>query len=257
MAIKFDQNLNRTIRRAVDAYNKRWKRAQARNIKYLPSKQSIKEIKEQFGGQYARRSDLMRKLKDMESFNLKSAGNKITLASGENTSKYLITQANKRRNRLIKLYERKADEQRRYANSNFLASKAELRKYERRIESLRKPITSRDDLRKIRRYYSNEFSANKLETFYNNFFEIMDKQVEFIGFDQEKYNKIKQRLMQIEPETLLKIKKNNPIFSSIFDYYEKNYNDESGEVFDDLYERLYNDMDDIINEFTFEDYELL
>lgn len=257
MAIKFDAELNKRIRRAVDSYNKRLKRAEKRNLKYLPSKQSIKAIKNQFSGQYASRNELLRQLKDMESFNIKTAGEMIQLESGEKTSRYLFNQANKRRNRLIRLYQRKADEQREYANSNFLASKAELKKYQARIKSLQKPISSRDDLRKIRRYNSNEYSSKKLETFYNNFFEIMDKQVEFIGYDEEKYNKIKERLMQIDPETLLKIRKNNPIFASIFDYYEKEYNDYSGEIFDSLYDSLYENMDDIINEFTFEDYEVL
>ena len=73
MAIKFDRNLNKRLRRAVDAYNKRLKRAENRNLKYLPSKQSVKEIKEAFKGQSAKREELKRQLKELESFNLKSA----------------------------------------------------------------------------------------------------------------------------------------------------------------------------------------
>lgn len=257
MAIKFDRSLNKRLRRAVDAFNKRLKRAENRNLKYLPSKQSVKEIKRKFGGEYASRRELEHQLKDMESFNVKSASDLIELNSGEKTSRYLLNQAKRHRNRVIRLYKRKAEEQEKYANSNFIASRAELEKYQQRIKSLTQPIKSRDDLRKIERYTNNEFSPSKIETFYNNFFEIMDKQVDFIGFDKEKYELIKDKLKSIDPETLLKIKKNNPIFSSIFDYYEKEYNDYSSDMFESLYETLYENMDEIVNEFTFEDYEVL
>lgn len=257
MAIKFDRNLNKRLRRAVDAYNKRLKRAENRNLKYLPSKQSVKEIKRRFGGEYASRRELEHRIQDMESFDIKSASNLVELESGEKTSRYLLDKAQRHRNRVIRLYKRKAEEQEKYANSNFIASRAELEKYQQRIKSLTQPIKSRDDLRKISKYYNNEFSELKLETFYNNFFDIMDKQVDFIGFDKEKYALIKNKLKSIDPETLLKIKKNNPIFSSIFDYYEKEYNDYSYDMFETLYETLYENMDEIINEFTFEDYEVL
>ena len=79
MAIKFDAELNKFIRRKVDAYNKRRKRAEMEGVKYLPSKQSIKEIKQMFKSESATRDEIKRRLNALDKFNLKSAKQMITL----------------------------------------------------------------------------------------------------------------------------------------------------------------------------------
>lgn len=259
MAIRFDKDLNRYIKRKVDAFNKRLKRAEARGLKYLPSKLSIKQVKEQFSTQHATRREMRRKLEALDKFNLKNATKMVNLKSGEKTSKYLYNEAMRKRKRLIKLYEKKANEQKRFVRYEYPSTKANYQMYEERLKSLRKPIESRDDIRKYKRYYNNEYSAEKLDNFYQHTLDAIEQEMKFAEFPEEKKNYILNKLRTTSPDVLLKIYRNHPVFNVIDIRYttDGQYTKEDEEVFADLYENLYNNIDDIINEYTFEDYEIL
>lgn len=260
MAIRFDKNLNRRIRRAVDAFNKRLKRAEAKRLKYLPSKQSIREIKQMFKTQSATRSDLEYKLNELKKFNLKSASEMIELKSGEKTSRYNLEQAKRRRARLLRLNKKQIEEQQKLVKPEIIFSRSKLSKLQNIREALKKDVdVSRDRLKNINRLFYNEYSTKKLDTFYNNFFTIMDKQVDFIEYDKAKYEEIKEKLKKVEPDIMLKIRNNNPIFNSLLERYKKDdgYNKYDSYILENLYDNLYENIDDIINEYTFEDYEVL
>lgn len=259
MAIRFDQDFNKEIKRAVDKFNKKLKRAQSRGLKYLPSKQSIKELKEEFGTQSATRRELRYRLKELEKFNLKTASETEELYTGEKTSLYNLMIAKRRRARLLRLNKKQIREQEKLAKPEYIFSRSKLNKLKNIRESLLKPIQkSRDRLRSINALFNKEYSSKRLDTFHENFFDIMDKQAEFIGYDQEKYQIIKDKLSKVDSETLLKMT-NNPRFHAFLDRYDKNgdYNDYDSEVLDYMFDDLYDNIDNLINEYTFEDYEIL
>lgn len=259
MAIRFDKNFNKEIKRVVDAFNKKRKRAEAKHLKYLPPKQSVKELKEMFNTQSATRSDLRYKLNELKRFDLKSASKMVELESGEMTSQYNLNQAKRRRIRLLRLNKKQIEEQRKFVKPEIIFTRSKLSKLQNVREALSRNIGSRDIMKSINRYFHNEYSVRKLDTFYDNFFTIMDKQVDFIGYDKEKYDYIKDKLKSIEPELLLKIRNNNPTFNSLLERYKKDdgYNQYDAYILENLYDNLYENINDIINEYTFEEYEVL
>lgn len=259
MAIRFDKDFNKEIRRAVDAFNKRRKRAEEKGLKYLPSKQSIKEIKKEFGTQSATRRELRYRLKELQRFNIQTASEIKELETGEKTSLFNLITAKRRRARLLRLNKKQIEEQERLAKPEYIFSRSKLSKLKNIREALKKPLEkSRDRLRTINRMFSNEYSTKRLDTFHENFFDIMDKQAEFIGYDSEKYQIIKDKLSKLKSEELLKMT-NNPRFHAFLDRYEKNgeYNDYDSEVLEYMFDDLYDNIDNLINEYTFEDYEIL
>lgn len=262
MAIRFDKDLNREIKRAVDAYNKRIKRAKDNNYKYLPSKQSIKDIKDEFKGHSATRRELRNRLRELQRFNLKTARETITLDSGERTSKYNLRQAILRRNRARRSIEKKLKQQEAMVanmkTEQYLGTKSRLKTLQNIRNKLLKPIKTRDEIRSINAEFNREFSPARLDTFYDNYFDIIDKQIDFAGYDKNKYDYIKNRLKSINPDTLLKITSNEPHFKMVLvNYKEKGkYNAQDAENIEAIYDYLYDNIDEIIAYYN-DDYEIL
>lgn len=67
MAIRYDDGLNKELRRVVHNFNQKRKRAIKRGYHYLPPIQYVSELK----ARYDTKSDLLRELKYLERFNLK------------------------------------------------------------------------------------------------------------------------------------------------------------------------------------------
>ena len=262
MAIRFDEKLNREIRRAVDKFNKKRKRAELKNIKYLPSKQSIKAIKDEFKGQTATRAELRKRLRELEGFNQKTAKKLVTLESGEKTSQYNFKLAKYKQARLRKAIDKEIAEQDLYAKSKpeFIMRRSRLRMLQNIKESLLGKIKSRDVIRSISAQYTREFSPSRLDNFYEQFFEIMKSEQRFIGIEKYKIEYVEKRLREVEPDVLNKMKNNNPLISQIIERYDSDhqYSNYDLSSLNELYERLYNEIDNIILEFNDEeDYEEL
>lgn len=260
MAIKFDKDFNKYIRRTVDAFNKKVARGQKQGLKYLPSKQSVKEIKDAFKGQSAKREELKRQLKELESFNLKSAGQLIKLDSEELTSKYNFNLAKKHQRRLRYQIEKEIAEQKAYAEAkpHLIMRRSRLSMLENIKESLMGDIKSRDTMRSINAQYGREYSSERIDNFYDSFFEMMEQETEFIGYDKDKIKTIEDKLRKVDPETLIKMRQNSPYISTIMDRYDSDdaYNQQDVEAIFNAYNTLYEKLDSIIAEFS-EDYEVL
>lgn len=260
MAIKFDKDFNKYIRRTVDAFNKKVARGQKQGLKYLPSKQSVKEIKEAFKGQSAKREELKRQLKELESFNLKSAGQLVKLDSEELTSKYNYNLARKHQRRLRNQIEKEIAEQKAYteAKPHLIMRRSRLSMLENIKESLMGDIKSRAIMQSIKAQYGREYSSERIDNFYDSFFEMMKQETEFIGYDKNKIKTIEDKLRSVDPETLIKMRQNSPYISTIMDRYDSDeaYNQQDIEAIFDAYNTLYDKLDSIIAEFS-EDYEVL
>ena len=260
MAIRYDKDLNRLIKRSVDAFNKKRNRAEAQNLKYLPSKQTIKGLKEEFGGKSATRRELYRRLNELNKFNLKTAKNLVTLESGEKTSQYNLYIAKKQQNRLRRKMVKNIQEQEDmvYRHPELIMRRSRLSLLKNIRESLLGKIKTRDTMRSISAHYNREFSPATLDNFYDNFFEMMREETSFIGIDKEKVKYIEDKLKSVKPEILLKMRNNSPYISMILEKYDsdKNYNQYDVDEMNEMYDRLYQNIDNIIDEFT-DEYELL
>lgn len=261
MAIRFDRDLNREIRNAVDSFNKKRNRAEARNLKYLPSKQSVKELKEEFSGRSATRTELRRRLKELQEFNLRNASQIVELESGEKTSKYNFMLATRFQRRLKRKMQKSIEEQEKYTSTHpeYIMRRSRLNLLQNIKQSLLGKITSRDVMRAVSTHYNREFSPSRVDKFHENFFEIMDLESKFIGVDKSKIDYVKKRLMEVDPDTLVKMRNNSPYISMILEKFDSDdqYNQYEIDQLNELYNRLYQNIDNIISEFTEEDYEVL
>lgn len=260
MAIRYDEKLNKYIKRTIDAFNKKRNRAERKGLKYLPSKQSIKAFKEEFGGKSANRKELYRKLKELESFNLKNASQIVELESTELTSKYNYELAKKHQRRLRKQIEKEIAEQESYmqAKPHLIMRRSRLSMLQNIKQSLLNKIHSRDSIRSINAQYAREYSSQRLDNFYDSFFEMMKQETDFIGFDKNKIKTVEEKLRKLKPDVLINMRNNNPLISMIVERYDSDnqYNQYDFQSLSELYDRLYNEIDDIIDEFT-EEYEIL
>ena len=260
MAIKFDQNLNNYIKRTVDAFNKKVARAEKKGLKYLPSKQSIKDFKEAYGGQSAKRAELKRELKELESFNLKNASQLVKLDSEELTSKYNYNLARKHQRRLRNQIDKEIAQQKAYteAKPHLIMRRSRLSMLENVKESLMGDIKSRDTMRSINAQYGREYSSERLDNFYDSFFEMMKQETKFIGYDENKIKTIEEKLRSVDPDTLIRMRQNSPYIATIMDRYDsdESYNQQDIDALTDAYNNLYDKLDSIIEEFS-EDYEVL
>lgn len=262
MAINFDKDLNYQLKRAVDNFNKKVARGKNQGIRYLPSKQSLKELKDEFKSEFAKKSELNRRLKELNNFSLKNAKAQVELESGEMTSKYNYDLAKKRQERLRKEIDKKIIQQEIYTKNapELIMRRSRLSLLRNIKKSLLGDIKSRDVMRSINAHYNQEFSATRLDNFYDSFFEIMEQETKFIGFDANKLDYIKKRLKSIDPEILVEMRNNNPLISEVFERYDsdENYNIYDESALNELYNRIYNEVDSIILEFNDEeDYEEL
>lgn len=258
MAIEFDSSLNREIKRAVDKFNKKVNRARKHGAKYLPPKQSIKLIKEEFSGITATRAELRKRLKSLENFNLKTATNYIELPSGERTSKFQFELAKRQQRRLRKEIAKEIEEQERFLQNEprLIMRKSRLDMLKNIQASLLGDIKSRDVIRSIQAQYTREFSPSRLDNFYEELFEIMDSEIKTVGynhgeFTEEQIKELKEKMMRLKPEVLLKMRQNDNLMSMILDKYnsDEQYTQQQTDDVIEVYKRLISEFDIRVQEF--------
>lgn len=84
MAIRYDKKLSREIRRTVTNFNAKVRRLEKLQRELIPSRVSVASLKEEFTS----RSDLQRKLKELQSFSKRGAEDIITTEGGVRTTRY-------------------------------------------------------------------------------------------------------------------------------------------------------------------------
>ena len=73
MAIRFDKQLNKEIRREVDKINKKFARARQMGYSKVPANLKVSEIKKQFASKYATRTELRRQLAQYNKTNYRNS----------------------------------------------------------------------------------------------------------------------------------------------------------------------------------------
>lgn len=97
MAIRYDKKLNTEINRVIKNFNQKIARLEKQNKELLPAKITKKELK---SGSFTR-TDLRRKLKELERFSARGAEDVVTTSGGVRVTKYELDNL-KRENRRLK-----------------------------------------------------------------------------------------------------------------------------------------------------------
>lgn len=206
MAIRYDNNLNKNIARIVKNYNAKISRLGSMS-EFLPEKVSVIELK----GQFVKRSELLNRLKELESFSKRGSETLIETAQGYITqyeADIIRRRSIRTKTRLTKLINRQSSRSTSapYAKSVYLVN------LQRRREMLNRNYLELN--RQQREYYLANLDVNPAtqdQSFFNFFFENMELTAKQFGTDESKVAEIKRKLSKLRPDQLYEAYKLEPI----------------------------------------------
>lgn len=241
--IRYDSTYNQEINRVVSNFNKKVRRLEKEGNKLLPSPVSTRTIKEQF----TNRRDLNMYLRDLKRFSIRGAED-IVEVNGKSFTKYQIDifRRNLRRER---------DEIRRDIKSAEVVTHQypmqhniylqNLRSRKQALSSSWVDLIKRESDAAVSRYFK------KLEI-YDNYLEILFQDAYIVGFDDDKINYIKERLLKLSPNKFVKALQDSPTIQFIFDYYHSltRRSGVAGDNAYNAYQKLYEEIDHIVETYN-------
>lgn len=241
--IRYDSAYNQEINRVVSNFNRKVRRLEKEGNKLLPSPVSTRTIKEQF----TNRKDLNMYLRDLQRFSIRGAEDIVEIDGIEYT-KYQIDMFRRdlRRNRDEIRRDIKSAEQVKHQypmqHNIYLQNLREKKKS--LSKSWLKLIIKESDVA-TNRYFK------RLEI-YDNYFEILFQDAYVVGFDEDKINTIKEKLLKLSPNKFIKALQDSPTIQFIFDFYHS-LTRKSGLADDNAYnsfQKLYEEIDNIVKTYN-------
>lgn len=262
MAIRYDKKLNQEINRTIKNFNQKIARLEKQERELLPSKISKKELKENV---YTR-TELKRKLKELQRFSKRGAEDIIETSGGARLTRYNYQNIKRENTRLKQNITREINRLRvekpkifgktqtstfsEMGDTYYLNLVARRKAFEKDINKL-----SRDELERftklIEKTGKNQQYMNNI--FKDNYFEMLTDLAYYFDYDNDKLNILKQKLMNLKPNDFLKLFKEDKSIRAILDYYPvvtNSFNainpDDIKEDVVNLYNNLIDNIDDII-----------
>lgn len=222
MAIKFDPDYNREIRRIVYNFNRKRNRAIKRGIadKYLPEKRYVSELKMEFDT----RSALNRELRNLEKFNTMGldAYSVVETLGGGRTSQYNLDYIKSNLKATKDFYDRQIEdfkELRKTENRNH-----ELDSYLDQLvinrQKLELDIDYLDDAG-IRTFMTLTKKAGKYNkakiTGYRGFLTVVDQVMQYLGYDDKVINSLFEKLSDLSPNEFMTMYRHSNLIDRIYD----------------------------------------
>lgn len=269
MAIRYDKKLNSMINKTIKNFNQKIARLEKSERELLlPNKVTKQELL----SNVADRTELRRKLNELQRFSKRGAENIITLESGARISSYeyenmkieskiLKAQLTRKINRLktekIRIGGEKQDST--FAESgdknylNLVARREALNKHLAGLDAEHIKLYQKliNKSKRNSRYYDNIFMGNYLES--------LTATGEYYGYDIKKINEIKEKLLTLDSKKFTQLFNEDQIIKAILDYNmsPKSRLKKAGvntlavkEDVTELYDALYEKIDVIIKEGT-------
>lgn len=242
MAIRYDTNLNNEIRRTVANFNKKVRRLEKQEREILPEKVSVEDLKSSF----TNRRELLRELKKLQSFSEKGMEDIVTTKGDFIGTKYDYLNYKRDKARSLRAVGRQIKIEEKTASPLKITRNSHLGLLKHRKEILSRSLdeaTGNELLSLINmiREQEKRFKSDKI--FYDNYFTMLFKDAELIGYPPEKIKAIENSLRRLTPEQLYSLEENDGAVRSIVDYYPtKNKKGASNAssleaAFDSLYQR--------------------
>lgn len=256
MSIRYDTKLNNEIQRTVRNFNNKIRRLErSERDLILPDRVSIKELKKT----YTSRRELRNKLASLQRFNIRGVENTITTEGGVKTSIYELKEtqrALRKAKSYLTRYIRKIENivpttyGVRESASYSRMGNMQLNNLRARRKILDKNLgkLTQEGLMKLKEKIDFElFRKNEMPSiFMNNY---VDKMLfnlgYFVGYDEEKLNIMKNKLMQLDEKQFNELFETEEGIRAIVEFYPEvhrgNYNrvkDDISEKFDALFDNL-------------------
>lgn len=271
MAIRYDKKLNQEINRTIKNFNQKIARLEKQEKELLPSKITKKDLKNSV---YSR-TELQRKLKELQRFSKRGAEDIITTSGGIRLTKYELNEIKRENARVKRNITREIN--RLKVNKPKIFGKIQTSTFSEmgdteylnlvaRRKALEKDINklSRDEFERLRKLIEktgkNQQYMNSV--FKENYFEMLTDLAYYYGYDNNKLMEMKKKLMKLKPNDFLRLFKEDKSIRAILDYYPivtSNFDFNSGmyvnrmdyqeDIFN-LYNALYENLDDILKDYA-------
>ena len=266
MAIRYDKKLNQEINRTIKNFNQKIARLEKQERELLPSKITKKDLKESV---YTR-SELQRKLRELQRFSKRGAEDIITTKGGVKLTQYEL-QNIKRENARVKrnitreIYRLKVNKPKIFGktqtstfsemgDTDYLNLVARRKALEKNIN-----VLSREEFERftklIEKTGKNQQYMNNI--FKDNYFDMLTDLAYYYDYDNDKLNMLKQKLMNLKPNDFMKLFKEDKSIRAILDYYPivtNSFNainpDDIKEDVINLYDNLIDNIDEIIQDYA-------
>ena len=228
MAIRYDKKLNQEINRTIKNFNQKIARLEKQEKELLPSKITKKDLKTSV---YTR-SELQRKLKELQRFSKRGAEDIITTSGGIRLTKYELNEIKRENARVKRNITREIN--RLKFNKPKIFGKTQTSTFSEmgdtdylnlvaRRKALEKDINklSRDEFERFTKLIEK---TGKSQQYMNNifkekYFEMLTDLAYYFDYDKDKLNKLRDKLMKLKPNDFLKLFKEDKSIRAILDYY--------------------------------------
>ena len=262
MAIRYDKKLNQEINRTIKNFNQKIARLEKEERELLPSKISKRELKDSV---YTR-TELYRKLKELQRFSNRGAEDIIATGGGARLTMYDYQNIKRENARIKRNITREINRLRvekpkifgkiqsstfsEMGDTDYLNLVARRKALEKDINKL-----SKEELERFRKLVEKTGKSQQYmnSIFKENYFEMLTDLAYYFNYDNDKLNILKQKLMKLKPNDFLKLFKDDKSIRAILDYYPvvtNSFNainpDDIKEDVVNLYDNLIDNIDDII-----------
>lgn len=262
MAIRYDKKLNQEINRTIKNFNQKIARLEKQDRELLPSKITKKDLK----SNVYTRTELYRKLKELQRFSNRGAEDIIATGGGARLTRYDYQNIKRENTRIKRNITREINRLRvekpkifgKIQSSTFseMGDTYYLNLVARR-KALEKDINklSKEELERFRKLVEKTGKSQQYmnSIFKENYFEMLTDLAYYFNYDNDKLNLLKQKLMKLKPNDFLKLFKDDKSIRAILDYYPvvtNSFNainpDDIKEDVVNLYDNLIDNIDDII-----------
>lgn len=238
--IRYDSAYNQEISRVVSNFNRKVRRLERAENRLLPSPVKVKDIKDKFSS----RRELNKYLNDLRRFS-KRGSEEIVTIKGKEYSRYQIdlfrTNLRRQRRELSRDIKQASSTQHRYP----MQHNVYLQNLKNRQETLSRSWAELID-EKWQSVINQQFHNMEI---YDNYLEVLFQDAYQAGFDPDKAEYIKNRLLELSPNQFIKALEDAPEIKFVFDYYHA-LTRQSGvtgtQASRDAYEQLYKRIDEIV-----------
>ena len=271
MAIRYDKKLNQEINRTIKNFNQKIARLEKQDRELLPSKITKKDLKDNV---YTR-TELYRKLRELQRFSKRGAEDIIATGGGVRLTMYDYQNIKRENTRIKRNITREINRLR--VNKPKIFGKTQTSTFSEMGDSDYLNLVAR---RKALEKDNNKLSPDELKrfkklvevtgknqqymntVFKENYFEMLTDLAYYYGYDKKKLNEMKKKIMKLKPNDFLKLFKEDKSIRAILDYYPivtSNFDFSSGmyvnrmdyqEDVMNLYDALYDNLDDILKDYA-------
>lgn len=267
MAIRYDKKLNQEINRVIRNFNQKVARLEKEQRELTPAKVSKKELK----GEVYTRAELRRELNKLRRFSKRGAEDVVTTQGGVRTTQYELENIKRETARVKSQLTRRINTMKykkpkifgketagSYASmgdSDYTELVAKRKSLDKDIDKIDKDTLSRlksmvGKLGKNKHYMDTMFKENYINMLTSNGY--------FVGYDNEKLELLKSKLMQLKPDDFYRLFQEDKSIQAVLDYYPfmsgkikgaKNQLIDPSTIKDDvtnLYDNLIDNIDEIL-----------